>query len=565
MTGPAGWFPGPNGISQLGVWDVPAGGARAAAVLIGTVGDEQLVLHRALRILAEDLLAQGIAVLRTDLPGTGDSGDPADGEDAVEGWLDGVAAAVDHARASGAQRIVVVGARLGAVLVSAALERAGGASLVVLWDPWPSGSAYLRHLRGLFMLAGFTADDAASGAVEGPGTFIDAATAAGLKRLRLAAVPTPTPTLVVARAGGARPPEVEAVLAAPGAELLESDELEALVDVSDIEARMPRATTAALARAVAAQLPDERSAVTPSLEPSHRPSAHDAASAVERFVRLGPRGMAAVVADPPTGRPRGTLLLAATAVGYRVGPGRTWVLLARDAARRGLRVVRFDYDDVGDSAHGTVPDGPRYYNDDRVRDVLEAAAAVQSWDDAPGPLLLAGHCSGSWASAMAARDLAPQALYLVNPLIWTTAPPELGPTVARSTVNPRSGAAVRLRRRILAHPSARSVAKTVWRGLVLVGAVQSADRLLSGMTRAGTRVTVMVGDAELERYDLHQRAGGAGRLARDPRVRLDVREHQDHSMKTRPVREHLLRSMPVWLTADLDALEAENLESGHSA
>ena len=33
----------------------------------------------------------------------------------------------------------------------------------------------------------------------------------------------------------------------------------------------------------------------------------------------------------------------------------------------------------------------------------------------------------------------------------------------------------------------------------------------------------------------------------------DVTEHDDHALKTRAVREHLLAALPVWIEADLAA------------
>jgi len=57
MTATSGWCTDAGGPPLFCWWHVPYGGARAVAVLVGPVGDEQLVTHRALRILAETLEA----------------------------------------------------------------------------------------------------------------------------------------------------------------------------------------------------------------------------------------------------------------------------------------------------------------------------------------------------------------------------------------------------------------------------------------------------------------------------------------------------------------------------
>src|SRR5262245_50192484 len=61
-----------------------------AAVLCNPLGHEALCAHRTLRHLAERLAAQGIAALRYDHDGTGDSAGGPEDAGRVRAWVDGV-------------------------------------------------------------------------------------------------------------------------------------------------------------------------------------------------------------------------------------------------------------------------------------------------------------------------------------------------------------------------------------------------------------------------------------------------------------------------------------------
>jgi len=136
---------------QMFGWFHPAQGeARAAhAVLIcPPFGQEAIASHRLWHVLADRLARMGHPVLRFDYHGTGDSpGDDADGE--FEGWRRDICTAHEELRRrTGADRIVWLGARLGASL--AVLAAKGGRSdpaRLVLWDPIVAGRDYLQWLR----------------------------------------------------------------------------------------------------------------------------------------------------------------------------------------------------------------------------------------------------------------------------------------------------------------------------------------------------------------------------------------------------------------------------------
>jgi len=120
---------------------------RCAAVLCHPWGSEYIYAHRALRQLATRLCAAGIHTLRFDYYGTGDSGGDLSETD-LDGWSGDIETAIEEIRNStGAERVVLVGLRLGATLSAAvAARKHNGVDALVLWDPIVSGVAYLGEL-----------------------------------------------------------------------------------------------------------------------------------------------------------------------------------------------------------------------------------------------------------------------------------------------------------------------------------------------------------------------------------------------------------------------------------
>lgn len=122
--------------------------ADSAVLLCAPFGQEGLRTHRFFKVLAERLARTGVAVLRFDFHGAGDSpGDEADGE--FEGWRRDLCWAHEELRRRApAARIVWIGARLGATLaVLAARNGRCDPARLVLWEPVIDGCRYARHLR----------------------------------------------------------------------------------------------------------------------------------------------------------------------------------------------------------------------------------------------------------------------------------------------------------------------------------------------------------------------------------------------------------------------------------
>lgn len=141
---------GPSGRQLVGLFH-PAESPRAAgsAVLMcAPYGQEAMRTQRFFRVLADRLARAGVAVLRFDYHGTGDSpGDDAVGD--LDGWQSDVDAAHQELRRLADTRSIQwFGARLGAsvALLAAGRERVDPARLV-LWEPVVQGRTYIDELR----------------------------------------------------------------------------------------------------------------------------------------------------------------------------------------------------------------------------------------------------------------------------------------------------------------------------------------------------------------------------------------------------------------------------------
>ena len=129
----------------FGVYHPPASAATNSVLLCPPLGQDQIRSHRLYRQLANALVAEGIAVLRFDYYGSGDSAGDSMQVDCDRCIADIVVAANQLRTLSAVDRIVAFGARLGGSLALAAADAARFAELVV-WDPVLDGAAHVARL-----------------------------------------------------------------------------------------------------------------------------------------------------------------------------------------------------------------------------------------------------------------------------------------------------------------------------------------------------------------------------------------------------------------------------------
>jgi alpha/beta superfamily hydrolase len=108
---------------------------RRAAVFCPPFGAEYARTHRAGRMLAQRLAANGVDTLRFDYYGTGDSAGE-DHEFGPAGAVEDALAAIAEARDLGkTRRVMLVGMRDGATVALRAAAQVRGVDRLVLWDP----------------------------------------------------------------------------------------------------------------------------------------------------------------------------------------------------------------------------------------------------------------------------------------------------------------------------------------------------------------------------------------------------------------------------------------------
>lgn len=135
----------------------------------------------------------------------------------------------------------------------------------------------------------------------------------------------------------------------------------------------------------------------------------------EQALHLGPRrALVGILTPPPKGvAPRNvTIVMINSGVIHRVGANRLHVQLARDLARAGFRVLRFDLSGIGDSPPRPVRSGDLL--ESVMEDVRDAIDHVAGRD---GRVALFGLCSGASHSLLyAPRDERVKALILLD--LW---------------------------------------------------------------------------------------------------------------------------------------------------
>lgn len=411
---------GPRG-GLFGWWETPAGPPRGCVVVSDSVAYESMCAHWAFRRLSARLAEMGLAVLRVDLAGTGDSMDVPESESLVEKWKWSLQQAADTARAwtEGAP-LAFLGLRLSATLAAHAAAARNDVSALVLLDPSLQGRLWLREQKALALTSGLgigkpAVEELGDGGHAILGYAYSPQTQAELGSLRLSALPRrPAPQVLVVQREG-RPLD-GAALDALGREGLTLEDSEAQgLDQLLQDGVFSREPASDFAR-VAGWLDARFGAAAGTHLPASKAAAHFEGDGFEEEAVLvgGPRRLAGVYCTPARAAPRPvSLVILNTGVNHRVGSHRTSVQLARAVAKLGYASLRFDVGGVGDSPlqFGQVQNFP--YNQGNVDDVRVAL----DWLGSRGPkrFLLTGICSGGYNAFHAAlADDRVAALVLTN-------------------------------------------------------------------------------------------------------------------------------------------------------
>ncbi|MCD2173837.1 alpha/beta fold hydrolase [Rhizobium sp. C4] len=370
-----------------------------AVLLVSPWGFEDMPVRRFYREIAEALAARGIASLRFDLPGTGDSAEVAT-DIALDGWLSAIAdAAREAGRLSGASKILLLGHGLGATLALLAETRVANLTGIALLAPVTSGRIYARE-TGLWwkMIAadlGLGPDYTENGTLTIAGMTMPETIAASIRKLRDAdlKLSRPLAVLAVCRQGRDSDGALADALATDGATVtrLPYDGFDGLV-VNPLISKTP------------AQLVDRIAEWARSVAPAEAPTAApEAASTLplagegyrESGHRFGEGGRLIGTFCQPEGDTRGApVLLVSTSYDRASAWANSGAATARDLARRGIASLRFDAAGIADSPAKPGDPAQMLYSKSLDRDVALALDELKAMTGKSA--VLAGRCSGGY-------------------------------------------------------------------------------------------------------------------------------------------------------------------------
>ncbi|WIE66412.1 alpha/beta fold hydrolase [Curtobacterium sp. MCLR17_036] len=488
--------------------------ARAGVVICPPLGQEGVIAYRTLRLLADRLEARGIASVRYDPSGRGDSTPDTDPDAQVRSARR--AAAV--LRTTGVRQVAFVGLASAALVAAAA---AGDADGLVVWDAPASGRAWLRRQRALATLT--IGEDRVVDATEsliGMDVTTDEAAVIGA----LAFAPRTGPTVALVRPGSRAPRALGTV---PTTEVVGSAEL---LDGTSVQARIPGAAVDAAVAWLDAWAPDDHVVVTPPaldevLDVDGRVS--------ERIVRMGPQGLFAVeTVSSAQHHDAPVVVLHNGGAEHHVGATDYQVDLARALARDGARVVRVDRRATGESTGVHEDERSFLFAGEWLEDQSAVVAALGTPADR---LVLVGMCAGAWLAGRAV-DEPPRLVVEISPNDYRRRPAEPGayadavraidaPSPARRWVRERYNRVV-----------PRSVRDRLARRDRAGGVVAHVRPLVEH----GTDVVVIVAPEDAELFDrlggrrAERRYGGTGRRGSVSVVRV---EDGDHALFSRAMRD----------------------------
>jgi alpha-beta hydrolase superfamily lysophospholipase len=411
---------GPFDRPQMGFYHPPEGVSTypVAVVLCNPIGFEAMSAHRTYRHLAERLAARGVAALRFDYDGTGDSAGQSDDPGRVRAWLGGVKAALSEVRArSGASQVALFGVRLGAALATLAAIEDGDIDALILWAPVLSGRIHVREIRAYRMVTDRTTPvpRRTDGGEEVAGYLFTGETLAEMSTIDLL-----SGSNFVAKRALVLPRNERSADETRFVEHLKARGMDARLGAATgfagmmrddpYEAVIPFETLDAIIEWLLEGRHPERRAWFPENRSSREMviAARDGRVALRETPLLfgaGGRlfGILTEPAEDPAGRNRPVLCFLNVGANHHVGPHRMNVDLARDLASRGYPTFRLDAAGLGDS--GALPGNRenRIYTKDSVADVQSAMAILGKMRGA-SRFVLIGLCSGAYLAFHAALE-----------------------------------------------------------------------------------------------------------------------------------------------------------------
>lgn len=401
----------------------PAGESSDALFLIcPPLGYESIQTYAALRSLADVLARRGFESARVQYDGTGESPGSDLDPGRFEAWVGSVlAAARELLTGRPDTKLGLVGVRAGALVAAAAAEELN-VDWMVLWEPTPSGAAYVREMQ----IVASATHGALSGSedvdspyeIESGGYGFMPETVAELSSRSISAdaFTTAPETFVVARSDRPVPKALVKKLREAGLEV-EVEHLEGFKEMMRPPAKseVPTVMVDRIADWVAGrEVSSAPARPVPSLADS---AVHEGARRTP--IRFGPeRRLFGMVVDPDVStedgpRPEHGVLFLTGGVVPRTAVNGMYVPLSDCLAAAGVRCLRVDLSGICESYP---PPGRPWnvtYMPNMAADVLAAIEALGT-----PRVWLVGLCSGAYAAYLGAfRDERVEGVTFINPIV----------------------------------------------------------------------------------------------------------------------------------------------------
>jgi pimeloyl-ACP methyl ester carboxylesterase len=341
-----------------------------------------------------------------------------DDDELDRAWVEGVDQGVEFLRSLGINSVSAVGMRMGATIIgTAAMKYDLGLSSFVMWDPCESGRAYSRELGALGALRQNNFDSQLDESTKMLEYALSDEAAIRLNQFSLVEPVVRSVAervLVVVREDRAVSSKFRARWSEKDVEWTTTSEQGPLLETQLPTSVQPASTIAWIRRWLTSPDAKPTSFSVPLLsQDAILFKGSNSFSVRERIVELGFRKVFGIVSEP-VGAPQGPLMVMVNGVNEdHVGPARLWVELSRRWASLGLRSVRFDMSEYGESPW--LPDQVKRFvwDKSRYQDIGDAVRALSPSD--PGDSVLIGYCSGAQLALEVASGLNTRGVCAINP------------------------------------------------------------------------------------------------------------------------------------------------------
>jgi hypothetical protein len=192
------------------------------------------------------------------------------------------------------------------------------------------------------------------------------------------------------------------------------------------------------------------------------------------------------ILSEPVGQVKGPLIVMVNGINEdHVGPSRLWVELSRYWAGFGLRCIRFDLQELGESPWLPGETDPPLFSPTQSQDIASALRALNA--ENPSDSVLVGLCSGARLALEVALDIKCRGVCMINPQVGSGLLRNAD-RMQKSEKETIRSFVKRCESLVLRH---RWVGKTVWQISRLVLPNASTPRVRSRLLKNGTEMLLL--------------------------------------------------------------------------